>query len=147
MSEQVTGVVFYSIEKAIKTYRKFAQKRIDNASIDITIDQWLVLKSLNDNESISQNKLAEIIFKDVASVTRMIELLVKKGYIERSFNELDRRRFILKITAKGKDVLTAVSNIVMENRSIALKNIESDKTNELQKTLNIIISNCNHYEF
>ncbi len=34
--------VFYSIEKAIKTYRQFAQRRLSVRNIDITIDQLLV---------------------------------------------------------------------------------------------------------
>ena len=34
------------------------------------------------NSEISQVELAELLFKDVASITRMIELLVKEDFIE-----------------------------------------------------------------
>ncbi|MFT3753662.1 MAG: MarR family transcriptional regulator [Paludibacter sp.] len=142
MPDQITEIVFYSIEKTIKAYRKFAQRRIDKAGIDITIDQWLVIKCLKDNEEITQNRLAELIFKDVASVTRMIELLVKKGYIERFFNDTDRRRFALKITAAGENILKLVSDIVLENRAIALSGLDNKKIEELQSGLNLITENC-----
>lgn len=142
MSDNVTGVIFYTIEKAIKSYRKFAQKRIDQANIDITIDQWLVLNCLSKNENISQNKLAEIIFKDVASVTRIIDLLVKKGYVTRSFHSSDRRRFNLTITNKGDAIIRQASQIVNENRSAALENISDEEVNLADQTLQKLITNC-----
>lgn len=142
MSDNVTGVIFYTIEKAIKSYRKFAQKRIDQANIDITIDQWLVLNCLSKNENISQNKLAEIIFKDVASVTRIIDLLVKKEYLTRSFHSSDRRRFNLTITNKGDAIIRQASQIVNENRSAALENISDEEVNLADQTLQKLIANC-----
>jgi len=142
MPEKVTGVVFYTIEKAIKTYRKFAQHRIDRAGLGITIDQWLVLDSLKCNETISQNKLAELVFKDVASVTRIIDLLVKKGHLIRSEHPNDRRRFNLKITDSGKEIIEKVSSIVDENRQLALSGLDETCVTQIQSSLDQIVSNC-----
>ncbi|GAB4141965.1 MAG: hypothetical protein Fur0041_17130 [Bacteroidia bacterium] len=142
MSEPVTGVVFYTIENAIKTYRKFAQKRIDEQGLDITIDQWLILNCLHLNKDIPQNQLAEITFKNVASVTRMIDLLVKKEYLIRSMHADDRRRFVLEITEKGKEIVEKVNLIVKKNRSIALKGLNNDDVNQMQSSLRQIIENC-----
>jgi len=142
MSEPVTGVVFYTIEDAIKTYRKFAQKRIGEQGLDITIDQWLILNCLHLNRDIPQNQLAELTFKDVASVTRMIDLLVKKEYLIRSIHADDRRRFVLEITEKGQKIIEKVSLIVNENRSIALKGLSDDDVSQMQSSLRQIIENC-----
>ncbi len=142
MSEPVTDVVFYTIEEAIKTYRKFAQKRISKQGIDITVDQWLILNCLASNENIPQNQLAELTFKDVASVTRMIDLLVKKKYIVRSMHSDDRRRFVLKITERGQEIIERVSLIVNENRSIALNGLSVDEISRMQSSLKQIVKNC-----
>ncbi|HAZ02810.1 MAG: hypothetical protein A2W90_18925 [Bacteroidetes bacterium GWF2_42_66] len=142
MTEPVTEVVFYTIEEAIKTYRKFAQKRIYGQGLDITIDQWLVLKSLESSKNIPQNQLAELTFKDVASVTRIIDLLVKKEYLIRSMHSDDRRRFALEITEKGREMIGKVSLIVSENRSIALNGLGNDCVSQLQASLKQIIENC-----
>ncbi|MEG2103409.1 MAG: hypothetical protein RRY99_18090, partial [Flavobacterium sp.] len=61
--ENPTGTALYSIEKAIKEYRKLAQKNITKVVKDITVDQCLVLIILQQNESISQNELANLVFK------------------------------------------------------------------------------------
>jgi DNA-binding MarR family transcriptional regulator len=142
MNENITDVIFYTIEKAIKSYRKFAQKRIDQAKLDVTIDQWLVLNCLSKNENISQNKLAELIFKDVASVTRIIDLLVKKEYLIRSFHSSDRRRFNLTITDKGDAIIRETSRIVNENRSTALENISAEEVKQADLILQKLIANC-----
>lgn len=142
MNDNITDVIFYTIEKAIKSYRKFAQRRIDQAKLDITIDQWLVLNCLSKNENISQNKLAELIFKDVASVTRIIDLLVKKEYVIRSFHSSDRRRFNLTITDKGDTIIREASRIVNENRSAALENISEEEAKQADLILQKLIANC-----
>ena len=79
--ENINAVLFYTLEKSIKVYRKYAQTLIANAGFDITIDQWLVLKSLQENSHLSQNEIADLVFKDMASITRIIELLVKKELV------------------------------------------------------------------
>lgn len=142
MSEQITEVVFYTIEESIKKYRKFAQKRINEQGLDITIDQWLILKSLDANKNLPQNQLAELTFKDVASVTRIIDLLVKKEYLKRSMHADDRRRFELEITENGQEIIKTVSLIVNENRNIALNGLSDDNINQVQSLLKQIIENC-----
>jgi DNA-binding MarR family transcriptional regulator len=123
-------------------YRKFAQNRILKSGYDITIDQWLVLKTLHENKSISQNEIAELVFKDFASITRIIELLVQKAYITRKINTTDRRKFILEITEKGNKIIEKIYPIVIENRKQALTDLSIDEINNLKIQLEKIITNC-----
>ena len=83
--------VFYSIERAIKEYRKFAQKKLSEQLEGLTIDQGMVLLFLDRHPNISQKEMASLIFRDNASLTRMINLMVEKGYLRRSVNPDDRR--------------------------------------------------------
>jgi MarR family transcriptional regulator, transcriptional regulator for hemolysin len=77
--QSVSSVIFYKIEKAIKSYRQLAQKKLREAGLRITVDQWLALNCLKDAPILSQKELAAILFKDEASVTRIIRLLEKNG--------------------------------------------------------------------
>jgi MarR family transcriptional regulator, transcriptional regulator for hemolysin len=140
--EKLDQVLFFTLEKSIKTYRQFAQKQIDNANIDITIDQWLVLKSIQDWPDISQHQIAENVFKDYASVTRMIELLVKKEYLLREFHKTDRRRFNLVITRKGQAVIQKVIPVITANRKQALKSLTKEEIEMSKAFLRQIIENC-----
>jgi DNA-binding MarR family transcriptional regulator len=137
-----TGTVLYTIEQAIKEYRKIAQRNIAEVVKDITIDQCLVLIILNKDAKISQNELANLIFKDNASITRMIELMVKKEYLNRTIHQEDRRKFNLEITKKGIKTIELIEPIVQLNRQTALKGLSLEEINFLDKTLNKIITNC-----
>lgn len=137
-----TGTVLYSIEKAIKEYRKVSQKNITKIVKDISVDQCLVLIILDKDPKISQNALANLIFKDNASITRMVELMVKKDFLNRTIHHEDRRKFNLEITEKGKKTLELINPIVQINRETALNGLSLEEINFLDKTLNKIITNC-----
>ena len=137
-----TKTVFYTIERAIKEYRKFAQNNIADKVKDITVDQALILFFLEKHPELSQQEIATLVFKDKASVTRMINLMVSKGYIERSINEENRRRFKLKITDDGTKILSDLSPIISNNRKKALQGVSQEELIQAETTLNKIISNC-----
>jgi len=137
-----TATVLYLIEHAIKEYRKISQRNISKIVKDITIDQCLVLIILNKDDKISQNELANLVFKDNASITRMIELMVKKDYLNRTIHQEDRRKFNLEVTEKGKKMLELINPIAKLNRETALNGLSLEEINLLEKTLNKIITNC-----
>lgn len=139
--ENLNSIVFYTIDKAIKSYRQFAQKQLKEAGFAITIDQWLVLKALEQDSNAPQQQIAAAVFKDVASITRIIELLVQKGYLMREFHSEDRRRFKITLTDKGKDVLEKMQPHIIANRNHALKGITPEEIKMLQETLSKIAAN------
>ena len=135
-------VIFYKLESAIKTYRQLAQRNITRSGLDITVDQWLIMKVVMEKGELKQNEIAEKVFKDAASVTRIIDLLINKEYLLREEHGNDRRRSHLKLTSKGKSILSKVQVIIEKNRKLALHEISEGKINEMSKTLSTIISNC-----
>ncbi|UPQ80444.1 MarR family transcriptional regulator [Flavobacterium azooxidireducens] len=140
--EKISSVIFYSMDQSIRTYRMFAQKRLKDNGLKITIDQWLVLKTINENPDIAQNELADRVFKDNASVTRIIELLVKSDYLERKTDQNDRRKSVLKITKLGSKTIEKVYQVVLENRQIALTGINQAELEIVDRVLKKISQNC-----
>ncbi len=140
--ENPQATIFYSIEKAIKTYRQFAQRRLGAVGLNITLDQALLLRALHDHPEASQSEIGNLIFKDYASVTRMIELLVKKRFLTRSMHGVDRRRYRLQLSSEGKKVLKHLNGVIADNRAQAKKKITRQEIEQLRSTLNKIINNC-----
>jgi MarR family transcriptional regulator for hemolysin len=139
--EKLNEIIFFTIDNSIKAYRQFAQKRISEAGLNITIDQWLVLKTIEEDATVTQQELAGKVFKDIASVTRMIELLVNKGFLSRKFHKQDRRRFALSLTKEGTALLEKLQPYILSNRDKALAGVTSDEIRILQATLLKITSN------
>ena len=134
--------IFYSIEKTIKEYRRYSQDNISKHISDITLDQVLVLMMINSSFKLNQKEIANTLYKDHASITRMIELLVKKGYIKRTINKEDRRRFDLQASEKGIIALEKLKPVILNNRLNALDNITQKEIDTVNKILLKITNNC-----
>ena len=134
--------IFHVIESTIKDYRKFAQRNISEQLEGITIDQGLVLLFLNEHPDLSQKEISKLVFKDTASMTRMINTMVQKKYLKRSMNTEDRRRYKIEITTKGKGLLKTLPPIINHNRNTSLKGITKDELKQLEIILNKIRTNC-----
>ncbi len=135
-------VPFYTIERAIKTYRQLAQRRLVAAGSSITVDQWLVLNVIEAEPGIQQGQIADLVFKDKASITRMIDLLVEAELVVRTIPADDRRTVKLKLSRKGTKQLAALMPIVTRYREQALKGITAQEIMALKATLNKIMTNC-----
>ena len=120
------------------------QSRFKTHGIEITVDQWLVLKALSENSKITQSDLAELVFKDKASMTRLIELLVLKKLVQRAAHETSRRRFKLTITEKGNELIAQITPLVKENRKQGLRGINTLEIQSTEQILTKIIDNCSN---
>lgn len=140
--EALDQVIFYKLERAIKAYRQFAQRELRQSGFSITIDQWLTIKNISEHPGIKQNDLAERVFKDNASITRIIDILVKAGYLERTLHKDDRRRTTLSITREGHKVIEAVEGTVMRNRERALNGVSQKELKLLAEIVQTIAGNC-----
>lgn len=140
--EKLNEIVFYNIDKSIRTYRVFAQKNLRDSGFKITVDQWLVIKCILENPDISQQEMGEIVFKDNASITRMIELLVKARYLVRRPYSKDRRRVKLVVTDEGIRVIREIQEMAVINRQKALRGISVQEMELVNDVMARIIENC-----
>jgi len=136
-----TFTVLYSIEKAIKAYRKLCQFNINTIVSDITVDQTLILMILEKNDK-SQSEIGDLVFKDYASITRIVQLMINKNYLQKMTDENDKRKAKLKITDKGQDTIQKLKPIIRINRETALHSLSTDEKEQLFTTLNKITQNC-----
>jgi len=140
--DKLNDIIFYQLDKAIKTYRQFAQQQLKKTRLNLTIDQWLVLKTIYDTPGISQRDIAAFVFKDEASVTRIIELLVKKDLLSRNFHPVDRRKVELTANKSTKLLLEKIHHVILKNRDIALNGIDPSDLEITKRVLINISANC-----
>ncbi|HEV7350861.1 MarR family winged helix-turn-helix transcriptional regulator [Telluribacter sp.] len=138
----LSRILFYSIEKAIKRYRQFAQASLEQAGFSITIDQWLVLNVIQEKPDSTQLEIAERTFKDQASIARIINLLITRKLLSVGGHPSDGRRSQMEVTAEGKQLLDDIMPTVLSNRAIALRGINEEEIAQLQYLLEKIFNNC-----
>lgn len=134
--------VFYAIERTIKEYRRFALAGLQKDFPDLTVNQGLLLSLVAEAPDASQVEMADILFKDVAAITRMVELLVKRGYLKRVPHLEDRRRNVLALTQEGQLIVKKLTTIIRQNRAQALNGLSTTEQQELQRLLEKVAANC-----
>lgn len=141
--ENFSNIVFFNnIESAQKQYKKDVQFNLLKHGIDITYDQWQVLDIIVNNEDIKQTEIAEKTSKDTASVTRIIELLNKKGYVARQTDPLNRRKLILGVSHNGEKVYHKASIVINDCTDKALAGLKEKRLKKLKKVFKAITKNC-----
>ena len=104
------------IDRTLKVIKQNYLKAFKEAGVDITTEQWVLMDSLYRENGVSQNDLANGSFKNAPTVSRIIDLLVKKEFVERKRFENDRRRYRIFLTEKGKEAYEMVKPKVLELR-------------------------------
>ncbi|MCB1342249.1 MAG: homoprotocatechuate degradation operon regulator HpaR [Pseudooceanicola sp.] len=75
------------------------------ADVGITEQQWRVLRVLQEDGPMEPTRIADQACLLLPSLTRMLQKLEEKKLIQRKPDKTDRRRQIVKITAKGSKVI------------------------------------------
>ncbi len=100
--------------------KKYLAEVFKQNNVNLTAEQYLVMDTLWNEGTLTQQAIAYILQKDKNSVTQFIDNLEKKGLVTRSISKEDRR----------------VNNIVVTEEGMALK----DSTKELAiNTMNKIL--------
>ncbi|MEP0043097.1 MAG: MarR family transcriptional regulator [Reichenbachiella sp.] len=114
---------------------------IKKNKINITPEQWAILNRLNEHQGLTQNELAKISFKDTANITRMIDKLEDKGFVERRANPSDRRIWKIYITDQGRKGRDLIEPLAKEVLRKATKNIDSKEVELYNDIAKRIIAN------
>lgn len=141
MNEEVYNAYSFLLDRTARRVKQYAQQRFKEMGFNITVDQWLVLKHLYENEEMKQNELADLIFKDNPTLTRIIDLLCNKQLTERKMNPADRRSFIVKLTKEGKKKVEQLKPKVKDIRLRAWTGLSERDFNQFKKVLNTIYQN------
>lgn len=136
---KLEDVLFYLIEKTNKVIRRYSQIRFSEAGIDVTVDQWLVLKKINDSERITQIELATAVFKDRASITRILDLLLEKRLVRKE-EAADKRAYELELTPNGQKFMEQAQVIVKNVRKKGVEKLSEKEQEQLRNNLQKIIA-------
>lgn len=79
------------------------------AEQDVTEQQWRVIRVLAEENPLDATELAERACILAPSLTRILRSLEDRGLIVRERDQLDGRRLLLSLSAKGMEIIYAVS--------------------------------------
>lgn len=129
------------LDRTARKVKWYAQQQFKELGFDMTVDQWLVMKLTDENEALSQRELAALMYKDMPTVTRIVDILCTKGLVEREESPADRRVSILKLTEEGREKVTNSRKQVRSIRLKAWEGLNEKDFDEFNRILNKIYEN------
>ena len=113
------------------------------AGYDLTPEQWGVLARVGKHEGMSQSQLGKETFKDRHNITRIVNILQKRGYIERRPDKMDKRAYRLFLTKPGKIIRKELAPVVLNHLREMFSGLSSE---DLQTLLRIFKHTVNNLE-
>ena len=141
MAKELFSEYSHLLDQTARRVKQYAQKQFNSLSFGITIDQWLVMKNLHNQNDLNQSELAELTGKDNPTLTRIIDLLCKKELTERRVHPNDRRSYTIHLTQLGEDRVAELSPMISKIRRKAWENLTEEDYESLKRILNTIYSN------
>lgn len=75
------------------------------APLGLTASQFEIMLVLHEYEPITLKELGELIVCETASPSRIVDTLVRRGLVERSVDESDRRAVSLRLASEGLELI------------------------------------------
>lgn len=131
----------FILDQTARRVKQYAQTAFVENNFDITVDQWSALKYIYEHPNLSNKDLAERCGKDQPTLTRIVDILIKKELVERISDAADRRALKLKATTKGSNKIKEIAPKVAEFRMKAWENLNDEDFDNFTKILNTIYNN------
>lgn len=97
--------------------------------------EFRCIKLLGSDEKLNNEAIAKRMELSPSRLTRVIDGLVKKGYMQREINKEDRRKLIIKFSKRGKNLSNKLNNKLIKIHSDILKEIKSSQHEPLIKAM------------
>ena len=117
------------------------QKKFNNASLNLTIEQWSVLYHLWKEDGKSQQELCNATFRDKPSITRLVDNLEKLQLVKRVASENDRRINKIYLTKQALKLQEQTMAFAEETLNDALAGVPADQINLCKEVLQKVYDN------
>jgi MarR family transcriptional regulator, transcriptional regulator for hemolysin len=127
--------------------RRFVLRFEEHArAISLTLPQCKVLIRLEDNEGVSQARLAELTDVDAMTMVRILDRMEAEGLLERRPDPADRRARRLYLTAKAKPLLDEIWRLGDLTRSEVFEGIRKSELHAFMDMLERMDDNLKKLE-
>lgn len=109
------------------------------ARFTVTPSQFKVIMSLAEVDSIGQRQLAELIGIDPRNCVPIVDSLAESDLLHREIDSKDRRRRVLRLTAKGQRLAKELESVNAEIEADLLSSLSPKEKAELRRMLTIIM--------
>jgi DNA-binding MarR family transcriptional regulator len=140
-SVDLDDALAYRVHRTNRLLRTHLARFLHDVAPDITPEQWFVLAKLHHRGPLRQIDLAEPVLGDPPNVSRLVDALVGRGYVERSPDPGDRRSWLVGSTAFGRELVSRVLDRAVDEREAVFAGFTDAELDALASMLDRIDQN------
>lgn len=110
----------------------------DAGPSDLTVPQFRTLLFVHRHDGTSLSDAAEFLGLTLPSTSKLVDQLVKRRFLEREHDSVDRRRMVLRLTVHGNALLKDAHSIVRARLADILNDLNPSETTTLHRTLALL---------
>lgn len=116
------GEILYVLHK---NNRKYLNDSL--SQYDLNLLQALCILTIDQKDDINQKELTEMLYLTKSGITKAINKLQEDGFIIKEKSQKDNRKFVLKLTQKGEDIIPTLNAINYEwEQKIGLTDLDDE---------------------
>lgn len=108
--EDVRELVSY-LSKAERGYTKILNRAFLKAGYDLSREQYELLQVLWNEDNVNQQTISKRLQKDKYNVTKLLNTLTKRGFVQRKMCQEDKRNNFVVLTDKRDEARKALTGI------------------------------------
>ena len=134
--------LFYQLSVLHRLFRKDAQEKLADESLDATLEMHGVLQVLSEHGPLPQQKIADLLFVEKSTMKRNIDKLYQRSYV--TIDKSAPKSRIVTITATGEEVREKARSIMEHQEKKWLEPFSQDEQKQMltniQRMLNRYLS-------
>lgn len=139
------------IGKTMKHIDLYINARLSEKGVNLSRQQVVLMKILNEDGPLPQNNLAFLTDRDKTSLTRLVNGMEKKNLVARTTSPEDKRVNLVHITKKGEKVLNETAPALLAIASEMESGISAEEVEtvirvmgKIQENIKISCNSNNH---
>lgn len=99
------------LSKAERGYTKILNRAFLKAGYDLSREQYELLQVLWTEDNVNQQTISKRLQKDKYNVTKLLNTLTKRGFVQRKMCQEDKRNNFVVLTDKGIEIKKTLTQI------------------------------------
>jgi len=138
---ELDETITYNVYRSGRLLRHFLQQKLKIDEEHLTPEQFFILLRLYVKDGQTQRELADKILNDHPNITRLIDKLEQKAYVQRANNATDRRSYLITLSAKGREFCASRVPLIHQERERILKGLTKKELDMFKGILRRIEAN------
>ena len=109
-----------------------------NKQLPLPLNQYVLLMFINTEGAITNSSASEMLKISKQQMSTVAERLLEQGYISKNTDCRDRRRCLLELTEKGREIIRQQNGYVRKKFEDRLPKLSEDEQQQLSEAINCL---------